>query len=213
MRAVGILFRKQGQFLTRPIVRSKVVIAESEEVQRIRRHRLVRINLHDLLEAVCRGQIGLPPVVKLPDKEVHLSQQIMAFLNPVDRLAVVPAARIVSSQPFEGINGFLNGFRVAINALRTLHVAFADPETGVGSEHVTAMQIEEVVILDDGFGEFFLFEERFSAFHNDVWIVVLFNRIAEEDRFVRSTQSFLGRGIAVLWRARAGHEQAEGRHP
>jgi len=38
-----------------------------------------------------------------------------------------------------------------------------------------------MVIFDDGFGEFFLFEEGFSAFHNDVRIVILFNRIAEED--------------------------------
>jgi hypothetical protein len=41
-----------------------------------------------------------------------------------------------------------------------------------------AMEIDEMVILDDGFRILFFLEERLSSLHDDVGVVVLFDRIA-----------------------------------
>ena len=70
------------------------------------------------------------------------------------------------------------------------------------------MEIEEMGILDDGFRILLFLEERLSSLHDDVGIVVLFDRIAQENLFVSAAQGFL-RGILILGCAGAGGDDTE----
>ena len=73
------------------------------------------------------------------------------------------------------------------------------------------MEIEEMGILDNGFRILFLFKVRFSSFHDDVGVIVLFNhRIAQENLFIRAVQDFLRR-ILRFRCAGAGSDETE--HP
>ncbi len=101
MCAVWILLGQQCQLFTGPIVRPQIVVAQRQEVQRIGRHRLVGIDLHDLFKAVSGGQIGFASIVESSDKEMHLGQQIMAFVDLFHGLAVVSAPGIIPAKPLE----------------------------------------------------------------------------------------------------------------
>jgi hypothetical protein len=70
------------------------------------------------------------------------------------------------------------------------------------------MEIEEMGILDDGLRVFFFFEKGLSSLHDDVGIVVLFNRVAQEDLFVCAAQGFLRR-ILSFGGAGTGGDKAE----
>ena len=87
-------------------------------------------------------------------------------------------------------------------------MGFADLKGGIGGQHVGFMQVEEVVIFDERFRIFFLVEEGFAALHDDVWVVVLFDRIAKEDLLVGAAQGFL-RIVLGLGRARTGCDDTE----
>ena len=65
-----------------------------------------------------------------------------------------------------------------------------------------------MVILDDGLRILLFLEERLSSLHDDVGVVVLFDRIAQENLFVSPAQSFF-RGILLLGCAGAGGDDAE----
>ena len=71
-----------------------------------------------------------------------------------------------------------------------------------------AMEIEEMVILDDGLRILLFLEERLSSLHDDVGVVVLFDRIAQENLLVSAAQGFL-RGILILGCAGAGGDDTE----
>ena len=73
---------------------------------------------------------------------------------------------------------------------------------------MSAMEIEEVVIFDDGFRIFFFLEECLSPFHDDIGVVVFFDRIAQENLFVGAAQRFL-RALWGLGRAGTGREDEE----
>jgi len=73
---------------------------------------------------------------------------------------------------------------------------------------VGAMEIEEMVILDDGLRILLFLEERLSSLHDDVGVVVLFDRITQENLFVSAAQGFL-RGTLILGCARAGGGDTE----
>ncbi len=76
-----------------------------------------------------------------------------------------------------------------------------------------AMEVEEMVILDDRLRILFFFKKRFAPLHDDVRVVVFLDRIPEENRFVGSAQCFLGCGVGIFRTARAGHQQAKRSHP
>ncbi len=66
-----------------------------------------------------------------------------------------------------------------------------------------AMEIEEMIILNDGLRVFLFLEERLPSFHDDVRIVVFLDPIAQEDLLVSAAQGFF-RSVLGLGRARAG---------
>jgi hypothetical protein len=55
MRSIRVFFCQQRQLFAGPIVRTQVVVAECQKVQGIGRDRLVRVQFHDLFEAMCGG--------------------------------------------------------------------------------------------------------------------------------------------------------------
>lgn len=208
MHIAWVFFCQECQLFTGPIVRAQVMVAERQEVQGVWCDRLVRVELHDLFETMCGGQIGAPSIIELPHEKMHLREEIVAFLDLLERLSVVPAALKVFPQPFKGIDGFLNGLRIAIDALSPLHLAFSDTKGGIGGEGMGPMEIEEVVIFHDGFRVFLFFEERFASLHDDVGVVVLLDCIAQEDLLVGPAQGFLGR-VLGLGCTGAGRDDAE----
>ena len=139
---------------------------------------------------------------------MHLRQEIVAFLDLLERLAFVLASLEVFPQPFKGFDGLLNWLRVTIDSLTPFHLAFSDPECGIGGEGMGAMEIEEVVVLGDRFPVFLFFEEGFAPFHDDVGVVVFLDRIAQEDLFVGAAQGLL-RGILRFGCAGTGSDDAE----
>ena len=191
-----------------PIIRTQVVVAESQKVQGIGRNRLVGVQFQDLFEAMCGGQIGPPPIIEFSHEEMSLGQEVVAFLDLLERRAVIPASLKIFSQPFKGFERFLNGARIPLNSFGQLHLAFAYSELCIGGEHVSPMEIEEMVILDDGFGILLFLEERLSSLHDDVGVVVLFHRIAKENLFVSAAQGFL-RGLLLGRCAGTGRDEAE----
>ena len=70
------------------------------------------------------------------------------------------------------------------------------------------MEIQEMGILDNGLCILLFLEERLSSLHDDVRIVVLFNRIAQENLFVGAAQGFL-RSILIFGCAGAGGDETE----
>ena len=70
------------------------------------------------------------------------------------------------------------------------------------------MEIEEMIIFDDGFRVLLFLEERFSPLHDDVGVVVLFHRIAKENLFVSAAQGFL-RSILIFGCAGTGRDETE----
>src|SRR6266849_3188859 len=141
---------------------------------------------------------------------MHLRQEVVTFLELLERWAVIPASLKIFPQPFKGLDGFLNGARITLDSLGQFHLAFPDSEQRIGGEDVGVMEIEEMVILDDGFCIFLSLEERLSSLHDDVGVVVLFHRIAQENLLVSAAQSFL-RGVLILGCAGAGGDETEHR--
>ena len=185
------------------------MVAECQKVQGIGRDRLVGIEFQDLFEAMCGGQIGPPPIIEFSHEEMGLGQEVVALLDLLERGAVIPASLKIFPQPFKGFERFLNGTRIPLNAFGQLHLAFSYSELCIGGKHVSPMEIEEMVILDDGFRILLFLEECLSSLHDDVGVVVLFHRIAKENLFVSAAQGFL-RGL-LLWRRAGGtgRDQAE----
>jgi hypothetical protein len=159
-----------------------------------------------LFEAVCGGQIGAPPIVEFTHEKMRLRQKVVAFLYLLERWAVIAASRKTLPQPFKGFESFLNGARIALDPLGQFHLAFSDSELRIGRKDMGAMEIEEVGVLDDGLRILLFLEEGFSTFHDDVGVVVLLNRIAHEDLFIRAAQGFL-RCILRFGCAGAGGEK------
>lgn len=211
MQVARVFFCQEDQLFTGPIVRAQVMVAERQEVQGIWCNRLVRVEFHDLFEAMGCGQIRAPSIIELPYEEMHLREEIVAFLDLLERLSVVPAALKIFPQPLKGFDGFLDRVRVAIDPLGPFHLAFSDPESGVGGEGMGAMEVEEVVIFHDGFRVFLFFEERFASLHDDVGVVIFLDRVAQEDLLVGAAQGFLGR-VLGLGCTGAGRDNAEDGH-
>ncbi|SLM47998.1 protein of unknown function [Nitrospira japonica] len=88
-------------------------------------------------------------------------------------------------------------------------MTLTDAKRGIGSQLMASMEVEEMVVLDNGLGILFFFEEGLAALHNDVRIVVLLDRIPEKNRLVRSAEGLLRRLVSALVRARTTHEQAK----
>ena len=139
---------------------------------------------------MCGGEIGATSIIELTDEEMCLRQQVVTFLDPLERRAVVPASWKFFPNPFEGFERFLNGGWITLDSLGQLHLAFSDAEDGIGGEDMGAMEIEEMGILDDGFRILLFLEERLSSFHDDVRVVVFLDPIAQEDLLVGAAQGF-----------------------
>ena len=75
---------------------------------------------------------------------------------------------------------------------------------------MSAMKIEEMGILDDGFRILLFLEECLSSFHDDVRVVVFLDPIAQEDLLVGAAQGFF-RCVLGLGRAGAGGVDREDR--
>ena len=75
---------------------------------------------------------------------------------------------------------------------------------------MSAMKIEEMGILDDGFRILLFLEECLSSFHDDVRVVVFLDPIAQEDLLVGAAQG-LFRCVLGLGRAGAGGVDREDR--
>ena len=193
-----------------PIIRTQVVIAESQKVEGIGRDRLVGVQFQDLFEAMCGGQIGPPPIIEFPHEEMGLGQEVVAFLDLLKSRAVIPASLKIFPQPFKGFERFLNGARIPLNSFGQLHLALSYSELRIGGEHVSPMEFEEMVVLDDGFRILLFLEERLSSLHDDVGVVVLFHRIAHENLLVSAAQGFL-RGLLLFGCAGTGRDEAEHR--
>lgn len=73
-----------------------------------------------------------------------------------------------------------------------------------------AVELEEVGILDDGFRILFFVEIRLSSLHDDVRVIVLFDRIAQENLLISTAKGFL-RGFLLFGCAGAGGGDTEGR--
>lgn len=203
MCTVRVFLCQQRQFLASPIVCPEVMVAECQEVQGIGRDRLVWVEFYDLFEAMCGSEIGASPIIELADEEMCLCQEVVAVLDSLERWAVVPASGKIFPDPFEGFEGFLNRGRITLDSLGQLQLAFSDAEDGIGGEDMGAMEIEEMIILNDGLRVFLFLEERLPSFHDDVRIVVFLDPIAQEDLLVSAAQGFF-RSVLGLGRARAG---------
>ena len=217
MCGARVFFCQQRQLFAGPIVRTQVVVAECQKVQGIGRNRFVGVQFYDLFEAVCGGQIRSPPIIEFSHEEMRLCQEVMAFLDLLKRRAVIPASLKIFSHPFKGFEGFLNRVRIALDPLGQPHLALSDSEQRIGGEGVGTVEVEEMGILDHGLRIFLSLEEGLSTLHDDVGVVVLFDRIAQEDLFVRAAQGFLRR-ILFFGCAGAGgnqtaycHTEANGR--
>ena len=71
-----------------------------------------------------------------------------------------------------------------------------------------AVEFEEMAIFDDGFRILLFLEKRLSPLHDDVGVIVLFDRIAHENLFVCATEGLL-RGLLRFWFAGAGGDDRE----
>ena len=71
-----------------------------------------------------------------------------------------------------------------------------------------AVEFEEMVIFDDSFCIFLFLEKRLSPLHDDVGVIVLFDRIAHENLLVGAAEGLL-RGFLLFRRAGAGGDDRE----
>ncbi len=120
-----------------------------------------------------------------------LRQEVVTILDLLERWAVIPASWKIFPDPFKGFESFLNGAWITLDSLGQFQLAFSDAEHRIGGQDMGAMEIEEMVILDDGLRILLFFEERLSSLHDDVGVVVLFDSIAQENLFVGAAQGFL----------------------
>ena len=181
---VRVFFSQQCQLFAGPIVCPQVVVAECQKIEGIGRDRLVGVQLHDLIEAMCSGEIGAPPIIELADEEMCLCQKVVTVLDSLERWTGMPASWKIFLNPFKGFEGLLNGAWITLESLGQFQLAFSDAEHGLGGQDVGTMEVEEMGIFDDGLRIFFFLEEGFSSLHDDVGIVVLFDRIAQENLLV-----------------------------
>ena len=134
---------------------------------------------------------------------MHLRQEIVTFLDLLERWAVIPASWKIFPQPFKAFEGFLYGAWITLDSLGQFHLAFPDSERRIGGEDVGAMEIEKMVILDDGLCILLFLEERLSSLDDDVGVVVLFDRVAQKNLLVSAAQgllcSILSLGCAGTW--------------
>ena len=63
----------------------------------------------------------------------------------------------------------------------------------IRSECVGAMQIQEMLVLDDGFGIISSLEEGLRPFHDHMGIVILLDRITDEDALVCGAERLIAR--------------------
>src|SRR6187399_751814 len=137
------------------------------------------------------GQIGAPPIIEFSHEKMRLRQEVVAFLYLLEGRAVIPASRKILPQPFKGFKSFLNGARIALDPPGQFHLTLSDSEFRIGREDMGAMEIEEMGILDDRLRILLFFEERFPSLHDDMGVVVLLDRIAQKNLFIRAAQSLL----------------------
>ena len=186
------------------------MVAQCQKVQGIGRDRLVWVEFYDLLEAMCGGEIGAPPIIEFADEEVCLCQEVVTVLDSLECWTVVSASGKIFPDPFEGFEGFLNGSGITLDSLCQLQLAFSDAEDGIGGQDMGAMEIEKMGILDDGLRVFLFLEKRLPSFHDDVRVVVFLDPIAQEDLLVSAAQDFF-RCVLGLGRAGAGGDDREER--
>lgn len=185
------------------------MIAQRQEIQGVRGHGFIRIDLDNLFESMSGCEIRLSAVVELPDKEMHLSEPFMALLDLLLRLGIVTTAGKILAHALECRDGFGQRFRVPIDGLGHFEMGLAYLKSGVGGEYMTFMQVEKVVIFDERFGIFLLVEEGFAALHDDVRVIVLFDGVAEEDLLVGAADSLGPRRNGRLF----GRTRASGGEP
>ena len=77
-------------------------------------------------------------------------------------LSFIPVSWVFLSQPLEGLDRLLNGFRIPVDSVGPPHVAFADPKRGIWGEQVSAVELKKMVILDDRLRILLFFEEGFG---------------------------------------------------
>ena len=142
---------------------------------------------------------------------MRLRQKVVAFLDLLKRCAVIPASWKIFPHPFKGLEGFLNGAWITLDSPGQLQLAFSDAEYRIGGQDVGAMDIEEMVILDDGFRILLSLEERLSSLHDDVGVVVFFDCIAHEKLLIGAAEGFLC-GILILGRTGAGSDDGDTEH-
>ena len=208
MRTARIFFCQQCQLFAGPIVRTQVVVAERQKVQGIGRGWPVGVQFHNLLKAMGGSEIRAPPIIEFPHKEMRLRHEVVAFLDLQERWAVIPASWKVFPQPFKGLDGFLNGAWVTLDSLGQFHLALSDAEHRIGGQDVGAVELEEMAIFDDSFRILLFLEKRLSPLHDNVGVVVLFDRIAHENLLVGAAERLL-RGLLRFWCAGAGCDETE----
>ena len=71
-----------------------------------------------------------------------------------------------------------------------------------------AVELEEMGIFDNGFRILIFLKKRLSPFHDHVWVVVLLDRIAQENLFVGAAEDFF-RGILFFRCTGAGSDDTE----
>lgn len=152
---------------------------------------LIRIGLEDLLKPMRGSKVGAPPVIELSHEEMHLRDPIMAFLEFLQRLAVIAATGELFSHLFECSDGLVHRFRITIDGLRHLDMNFPDPECCVWSQDVIAMELQEVFVLDQGLRILLFLEIGLSPLHDDVGVVVVLNGISEENLLVSAAEDLL----------------------
>ena len=139
------------------------------------------------------GQVGLSPIVELTDQVVRLGNHVVAGVDPVHRVPIVLASGEVFPQLFERLERPVHGLGIAVRRFLHLEMALAELELGVRRQDVHPVQVEEMLVLNDGFRIFLFLEEGLGPFHDDVGVIILLDRVAHENLFIRSAER-LGAG-------------------
>ncbi len=114
----------------------------------------------------------------------------MAIGNTLERLRFILAAGEILPQFFKRGDGLLDRLRVSVDRLGHPEMAFRQTELGIDGQLMGSMQFQEMLVFDDGLGKLLLVEERLAALHDHVRIVVLLDRVAEEDLLIRAAYGF-----------------------
>ena len=75
----------------------------------------------------------------------------------------------------------MNGIRISIYALNLLEVALREFILRVRRQRVHAVEVQEMLVFNDGFRIFLFLKEGFRPLHHDGWVGVLFYGVGAEN--------------------------------